>query len=232
MSSDTVFYSCLEQTKYVNFNQWIPPYFFFTYHTLTDTIFYTDLISPIQNYPFMPTYLPCYVDSIDTIYAPSTAICSKKTWHKQYIGGTSCFEEPFQNYDYLEGCGGPYYNYFDAMGGCVVWQELIYFIKGIDTCGFNIPVTVGVSELSNIKFGINISPNPFTSQTTITFNEEQKNTTIKIRDVVGNVIKNYELGIKNGKSVTIDMSSVAKGIYFVEITDEKKNTINKKIIVQ
>ena len=41
-----------------------------------------------------------------------------------------------------------------------------------------------------------------------------------------------KLGIRNGKSVTIDMSDVAKGIYFVEIMDEKKNVVNRKIVVQ
>jgi len=36
----------------------------------------------------------------------------------------------------------------------------------------------------------------------------------------------------NDKSTTIDMSGVSKGIYFLQIMDEKKNVINKKLVVQ
>src|ERR1017187_244159 len=43
LNSDTVFYTCLVKTKYVqSFTPWAqPPYFTITYHTLTDTLFYT-----------------------------------------------------------------------------------------------------------------------------------------------------------------------------------------------
>jgi len=61
------------------------------------------------------------------------------------------------------------------------------------------------------------------------FNEEQKNTTIKVTDVAGRVIRNYELGIRNEKSVTLDMSGYAKGVYFVEVKTEK-GRVNRKMI--
>ncbi len=83
--------------------------------------------------------------------------------------------------------------------------------------------SVGLTELNDNE-EITISPNPFTSQTTITFNEEQKNTTIKVTDVAGREIRNYELGIRNEKSVTIDMSGYAKGVYFVEVTSASSAT--------
>ena len=85
---------------------------------------------------------------------------------------------------------------------------------------------------------ISIYPNPFTSQTTITSTKYEMQS-IKIMNVLGEEIRNYELGIRNGKSVTIDMSDVAKGVYFVRIEDDgsagsptKKNVVNKKIIIQ
>ena len=76
---------------------------------------------------------------------------------------------------------------------------------------------------------IAISPNPFTSFTTITFSEEQKNTLLKITDMLGNTILQT---IINGKQSTIDLSGAAKGIYFAEIIDANKNAVNKKIVVQ
>jgi hypothetical protein len=81
---------------------------------------------------------------------------------------------------------------------------------------------------------ISIAPNPFTSQTTISFNEEQRNTTIKIMDVLGNCIQQQIANGSTGsptRQLTLDMSGVAKGIYFVQVMLENKNVINKKIII-
>ncbi len=87
---------------------------------------------------------------------------------------------------------------------------------------------VGLHSINN-NAGISIYPNPFSSTSTISFNEEQKNTTIKITDILGNTIL---LSTINNRQSSIDMSGFAKGIYFVRIEDEKKNVVNKKIVVQ
>ena len=36
----------------------------------------------------------------------------------------------------------------------------------------------------------------------------------------------------NDKQTTIDLSGVAKGIYFIQITDENNNAVNRKIVVE
>ncbi len=51
----------------------------------------------------------------------------------------------------------------------------------------------------------------------------------RITDVYGNMV--MQADVKN-KQTVIDMSGVAKGIYFIQITDENKRTVNKKIILQ
>ena len=117
----------------------------------------------------------------------------------------------------------------------------------VDALGFNCvatrtPITVTHSNImlknntfvSEMEFknSVSIFPNPFTEQTTISFSETQKNTTIKIMDIAGREIKNLELIIKNEKSATLDMSGYAKGVYFVQITDEKKNVVNRRVVVQ
>ena len=88
---------------------------------------------------------------------------------------------------------------------------------------------VGVVEVNNTVKNVTISPNPFTSQTVITFSTEQKNTTVKIIDVVGKEIKQE---LFSGKQLTIEKGELNNGIYFVQITDENKNTIIKKIVIQ
>ena len=87
---------------------------------------------------------------------------------------------------------------------------------------------VGVDEMFGNK-EISVSPNPFASQTTITFNEEQKNTTLYIRDALGKIIRKETF---SGKQFVIEKGNITAGIYFVETTDEKKNVTNTKIIIQ
>ena len=88
--------------------------------------------------------------------------------------------------------------------------------------------TVGIQESTN-NADFTISPNPFTSQTTISFSEPQKNTTIKIMDVVGKEIKTV---LFSGKSLILEKGEMQSGVYFVQITDEKKNVVNKKVVVE
>ena len=88
--------------------------------------------------------------------------------------------------------------------------------------------TVGVSQVPNFNSTISIYPNPFTNQTTISFSEEQYNTTIKIMDVVGKEIKTISF---TGKLCVIEKGTMQSGIYFVQITDENKNVVNRKIVV-
>jgi hypothetical protein len=76
---------------------------------------------------------------------------------------------------------------------------------------------------------INIYPNPFASQTTIVFNEEQKQATIKITDLMG---KEIDVIHFSGKELILNKGEMHAGIYFVQIIDENKTFVTKKIIIQ
>lgn len=89
-------------------------------------------------------------------------------------------------------------------------------------------IPTGVAEIEN-ENGFTIAPNPFISQTNIIFNEVQKNTTIKIIDILGKEIKTINL---TGKQLTIEKGEMQTGIYFVQIIDVKNIVANKKIIIQ
>jgi Secretion system C-terminal sorting domain len=91
-----------------------------------------------------------------------------------------------------------------------------------------VPLGIGIEEIEN-KNSLNIYPNPFTSQTTIFFNEQQTNTSIKITDVLGQEIRTTNF---TGRQLTIDKAEMKEGIYFVQTTDEQKHICNKKIIIQ
>jgi hypothetical protein len=84
-----------------------------------------------------------------------------------------------------------------------------------------------INEVSdNLK--VDVYPNPFTSTTTINFSEEQKQTSIKITDILGHQV--YNVVIPNGaRSYTIDNCNWSNGIYFLQIQSEK-GTVNRKIV--
>lgn len=82
--------------------------------------------------------------------------------------------------------------------------------------------------LDNMTTDFNVYPNPFTSQTTITFNNEQKNTTIKIMDLVGKEIETLNV---TGKQVIIEKGKMKAGLHYIQVIDGFKNVVNRKIIV-
>jgi Secretion system C-terminal sorting domain len=91
------------------------------------------------------------------------------------------------------------------------------------------PAVVGINNPTENNSEVHIYPNPFTYQTTIAFSEEQKNTIIKITDVVGKEIKAINF---TGRQLTLTKGEMQSGIYFVQTIDELKHICNRKIIIQ
>jgi arylsulfatase A-like enzyme len=89
--------------------------------------------------------------------------------------------------------------------------------------------TIEVSDFETIKESINVYPNPFSFQTTITFNKEQINTTVKIFDLYGKELRSICF---SGKHLMIDKGNLVNGIYFVEMVDLDGNVVFRNFIVQ
>jgi hypothetical protein len=87
----------------------------------------------------------------------------------------------------------------------------------------------GINEQALTDADVHISPNPSSGTTLISFNKEQKNTTVKIKDAPGKEIQHLDC---NGKELSIDLSGKASGVYFIELTDKNGSRITKRIIVQ
>ena len=114
-----------------------------------------------------------------------------------------------------------------------------YYIDDISVTQCN----VGIEELTTSP-EILISPNPATSSITITSSTNIKE--IKLINLLGEevIITNYKLTLRQAQgdritnAVSVDVSDIAKGIYFVEVTVDSagsptyKNVINKKIVIQ
>lgn len=74
-----------------------------------------------------------------------------------------------------------------------------------------------------------ISPNPFTSQATIGFEEVHGNTTIMIRDLLGNEVWQC---VVTGRQFTLDRGGLSNGVYLLHATDAVGNVMSGKVIVQ
>ena len=98
---------------------------------------------------------------------------------------------------------------------------------------YRCPTTLGISEINNLKSEILIYPNPAT--TSFTIESTNKIQSIKVFDVMGSEILKQ---VQNDQRVTSDVSGIAKGIYFVQITVDsagsvnENSVVNKKIVVQ
>jgi PKD repeat protein len=99
----------------------------------------------------------------------------------------------------------------------------------IRTNGFSINVLITNVFQNSDETKIVVYPNPFNSQTNISFSKEMKNSTIKIFDILGK--KTNEINF-TGKQLTIEKGAMLEGIYFLQIVDENKNVVNRKIIIQ
>ena len=104
-------------------------------------------------------------------------------------------------------------------------RDAVYYLDDVDVHLCNCNVVVQEESLSR---EINISPNPFTSQTTITFSEDKPHT-LKLTDLLGKDLKTWHF---TGKELKLDRGDLKSGIYFLQITDEKNKVTNKKIVIE
>jgi len=88
--------------------------------------------------------------------------------------------------------------------------------------------TTEIESYLNNKEIVNIFPNPFNIQTTISFEKEQKNITINIIDVLGNLIKKMDY---SGKDFILEKGKIKAGVYFIQVVCENEITASKKIVI-
>ncbi len=89
---------------------------------------------------------------------------------------------------------------------------------------------VGITENQTVESGIIIYPNPFTSQTTISFPLEQSNINIKITDVYGSELS--AITHFQGQQIILEKGKMEAGIYFVQVLDQNNKRMTKKIVLQ
>ncbi len=109
-----------------------------------------------------------------------------------------------------------------------------YMVKVNNGCGGDssqVYLITNIYEAQNnlIEAEVVIYPNPFKTQTTILFSKETKNASIKIVDILGKKINEINF---TGKQLILEKGAMNEGIYFLQIMEENKNIVNRKIIMQ
>jgi len=107
-----------------------------------------------------------------------------------------------------------------------------YFGTGIDSSGYCKdlwefdPYTVSIDELM-VDNAVLISPNPFTTETQITFSQTQRNSIITVTDILGREVRRINF---NGKQWKLKRGTLKKGMYIVQVNDGKHIYASKLII--
>jgi len=89
--------------------------------------------------------------------------------------------------------------------------------------------TLGVGEITKEET-ISLYPNPTSASFTIS-TTAGKIKEVKVFDVVGSLVHSFISSLGNSQC-TIGIKGVSKGIYFVQIMDEKGNAVNRKVVVE
>lgn len=151
----------------------------------------------------------------------------------QIAGSTSYHSTPIQlnNYSIVAAVACGYYNTLVLKNDGTLWTTNGGGIQIGGVCPIFIDSNevAGIHETNNNAFMISVYPNPFTEYTSIEFNSEQKNTLVRIKDMLGQEIKTITY---SGKQLIIEKDNIEKGIYLIEIINENKNRIITRIIVQ
>ena len=86
-----------------------------------------------------------------------------------------------------------------------------------------------VSDLSDTKAAIRLSPNPASNIVTVSVDESMIGGTVTVSDITGKKITAVQLPSANCHLSTVDF---AGGAYFVTVADKEGERVTKKLIIQ
>ncbi len=204
VNNDTLFYSRSVQTATSSSDhpQWV-------YDSFTDTIFYTKIDSLIN------------AGNIDSVYY-DTLYNGRKINYADYV-----FSILSNSNIFIDGCGGPYYEYWNYETNVLHYLKLRYFLKGTEEWG--VPYYVSITDFSLPYQYFFLYPNPAHDKITInscdgTFSNNNINGYISSID--GRIIEKISFNANN-RSYSIDLSGICNGIYFVRLETNKNVFVYK-----
>jgi hypothetical protein len=141
--------------------------------------------------------------------------------------GTAFVNAPFANGSYL------YPILFRGFKDTLAVKDTALGNNGA-TPKFNINCTTGIDELTGgfPKSSLNIYPNPAATEVRMKYTFANENATVRITDIAGRVLltKDYGKQSTGEKELSLDVSSLQNGIYYIELVSDNKRAINKLTI--
>jgi len=138
---------------------------------------------------------------------------------------------------FIEGSGtNASFHYQRQLNGYTVpTYMLCHYKNGIKVAGnflFNDSCNVcmlGINENNPKPYLLNISPNPFSSQTVLQINNYLNNATLTVYNSFGQTVKQ----IKNisGQTVVLSRDNLASGLYFIRLTENNKTLAVDKLVI-
>jgi N-acetylneuraminic acid mutarotase len=116
-----------------------------------------------------------------------------------------------------------------GIGTHTIWVQVTKNdCNGFDSINITFKKSTGIlgSEIENVK----VYPNPFSSRIWLDFPVTSSETKIKIVNVLGSEVYNSNISSVNSNSkITIDLSWLTKGLYYLEISDQDHKKIEKLV---
>jgi subtilisin family serine protease len=97
----------------------------------------------------------------------------------------------------------------------------------------NYCLTTGIKEGAEEELVLNVYPNPTNGIITLSY-ASLEDANVVIRNVLGQESKNIRVSASgtNGKQITIDMSGLSKGLYFVNLASAERSTKVLKVVLK
>ncbi|MES2764171.1 MAG: T9SS type A sorting domain-containing protein [Bacteroidota bacterium] len=89
--------------------------------------------------------------------------------------------------------------------------------------------TTGITEVEASGLSATIAPNPFSTQTTITTNNDLQNATVILYNALGQ--ETQRINNVNGQTITINRNELPAGMYSLHIISEGETLVTRKIII-
>lgn len=100
-----------------------------------------------------------------------------------------------------------------STGGSLDWGET-------EDYNINITALTGIENQSISVENISVSPNPASNMIEVAFNNQNNLSTVNVLNINGQKV-NVPIINRSEKSVSMDISSIASGIYFIEIQNNQ-----------
>jgi len=94
----------------------------------------------------------------------------------------------------------------------------------IDTIGCYL--SAGINQISDHETTITISPNPFTTTTTLTLQGTYHNPSLFIYNLLGQEVETFHGTSLPNQQITINRNNLPSGMYFYKLIDENQEMIS------